>query len=1076
MKLRTNLVMPLSCLLLALTVLVSATQARTYTAVQSGKWSNPATWGGEVPTGDGGQQILIPVGIDVLRDSRVHLDSPDDTLTVNGKLSGYYIDEIYIYDGVLSGTGEITSSGLNWYFGGIFSFSGKIDVFKFRCSANPADNNGCQLAAQLTVRQELSISSSILLLNAGSSITLTHTPIIVLKSGGRFATNGGTIDLSKPYRLQYSNQAFHGIEVLGAGLISVKLDYATLTLESDLKTSLVLSYGSIKLNGHDLTLTGFSESGYDNYIYSNIASSITVDCPANLTFSSTANAVRNFTVNPGMDKTVSVNKNITVVDTLSLVSGIYKLGKYSYIVNGALVGTGAFSGDTNANLVINCKDGAPDGLRFAPDGGFLGSLILNPNPGIDTRLVSDLAVTTLTELNSGNLLAHNVSLSLRGSLKGAGKIVVNDSTSLTMGTRDVYPRVLPIIGTAIGGLTLDLHNDSAIALDDDLRIMLNLALLSGSLWLDGHDLIVSGENTSDSGRIHSTSLSNITINGIGSSAGALSFHPDGHDIGTFTIDVGDTGEVFISDRINITSALYLSSGVLLCKGTTILSLNHVYVATGSLQGYGSTTLIVNSPIGADLVLKDIEFLGTLIVNVPRYYSVNASKRLSVQDLNLVSGSLDISDAQFTITGALTGSGWLATNENTELTIETKAGLNLPLPLHGTRIRILRIDIDSASSVLLGTNISVLKALELQRGSLVLNGFDLITHANIQYGGSGVVSSTDKSNIIITGAGGWTRTLRMHSVMNTINNLTIAIGNTYTVNVNTNVKISGMLRLLGGMIALTDTMTIGRNGSIVQSADSSYIRPYLGALAMYVEPGVPKKYPVGHLYTSLPTTLTLHEGAEARYGYVTVLSDFLYYSGGTYAFRGTDRTHKLKTTPTVHSTWDIGFDTRSTLMYDLDLEWSVGEEVNGFDRTQAYIGRYTGKSYDVGPITAATKVGDSTYSLERTGIDSGGRFTILDLKTVAVFDYNINDYNINDDNLENNVRLYPSPVEDVLHVDHVGTGAPYLIEVIDTHGRIVLSTTATGTTTGLSVGNLASGVYYVRLHNAHSTTSKRFVKL
>lgn len=1055
-----------SCLFVAFTMFMSAASARSYTAVQSGKWSNPATWGGEVPEGDDDQQITIPAGIEVLRDYPVHLDSPDDTLTVNGKLSGYYIDEIYIYDGVLSGTGEITSSGLNWNFGGIFSFSGKIDVFKFRCSANPADSNGCQFAAQLVVRQELSISNTVLWLNAGSNITLTNTPTIVLRSGGRIVTNGGTIDLSKPYRVQYGGQVFQGIELLGAGLISVQLYYATLTLESDLKTSLVLSYGSIKLNGHDLTLTGFSASGYNNYIYSNSTSDITVNCPANLTFSSTDNAVRNFIVNPGIDKTVSVNNDFTVVDTLNLVSGVCKLGKYTYTLNGALVGEGAFSGDTNTNLIINCRDGTPDGLRFAPSGGFLGSLILNPNPGIDTRLVSDLAVTTLTALNSGNLIAHNVSLSLRGSLKGAGKIVVNDGTTLTMGTRDTYPHVLPIIGTTIGGLVLDLQTDSAIALDGDLRIMRSLALLSGSLWLDGHDLIISGDNVSDSGRIHSTSLSNITINGNGSSSGALSFLSDGHDVGIFTIDVADTSQVSITDSINVTNALHLNSGVLLCKGAAILSLNHVYATNGTLQGDWLTTLILNSQIGAELVLKDIENLGTLIVNVPRFYSVKAWNRLSLQNLELLTGSLDVKDASFTIYGSLSGGGWLATNENTELVIKTKAGLSLPLPLHGTRIRVLRIDIDSTSTVLLGTDISVLRALELESGSLVLNGFDLITYANIQYGGSGVVSSTDKSNVIITGAEGWHRTLRFHSVNNTINNLTIDLGNKNTVNINTKFTVNGMLRLFSGMIALTDTMTIGRSGSILQGADSSYIRPYIGALAMYLEPGVPMKYPVGHLFTHLPTILKLHPESEARYGFVSVLSDFLYFSDSTYVFRGTERTHKLKTTPTVHSTWDIGFDTTSNLKYDLELVWNVGEEVNGFDRTQAYIGRFRGKSYDIGPISPAAKVSDSTYSLSRTGIDTSGRFAILDLKSVDVVE----------DNGEENLHLYPSPVEGVLHVDHGGTGDPYHIEVIDTHGRVVITTTATAPTTSISVSSLSSGVYFVRLHNSHSTTTKRFVKL
>ena len=72
----------------------------------------------------------------------------------------------------------------------------------------------------------------------------------------------------------------------------------------------------------------------------------------------------------------------------------------------------------------------------------------------------------------------------------------------------------------------------------------------------------------------------------------------------------------------------------------------------------------------------------------------------------------------------------------------------------------------------------------------------------------------------------------------------------------------------------------------------------------------------------------------------------------------------------------------------------------------------------------------------------------------------------------NVRIYPNPVQDVLHLELDGMQAKR-IELYDLSGRMLHSWN-TGQKT-IDVSNLSNGLYYVRFVNAAGSISKKFIK-
>jgi hypothetical protein len=71
-------------------------------------------------------------------------------------------------------------------------------------------------------------------------------------------------------------------------------------------------------------------------------------------------------------------------------------------------------------------------------------------------------------------------------------------------------------------------------------------------------------------------------------------------------------------------------------------------------------------------------------------------------------------------------------------------------------------------------------------------------------------------------------------------------------------------------------------------------------------------------------------------------------------------------------------------------------------------------------------------------------------------------------------LYPNPATNNVTIELTDKNAVAELTVLDLFGKVVYTSTITGSTT-MDVSELTSGVYMVRLNNNGQTSSTRFVK-
>lgn len=339
--------------------ITSLSYGATFTAIASGNWSSTTTWGGSVPPSNiTSDQVIIPSGVNVTMDNNVTLNGAIAVLNVEGTLSSASSTALTIMAGTVSGTGTIHAGSLTCETAAVLSFTGSITANTLVCNAL-----NLLVAADIMVSQSLQLGSGILNLQTGSSLDVGTNATIVV-SGGAITLSGGTVGLSGLYNVSYiSASSIAGVELTGSGLNDVSVNVGpanTVTLSGNLNVSgtLYLTTGTLVLAGHNLTITGNLASSGTGNISSTVSSDISISTPASLsgvlTFSSSGNAVNNFTVSIGGDGSVTLGSDIMVQGILNLVSGYLNTGNYNVEIGMS----GSISGGANTSYVITGMNGS----------------------------------------------------------------------------------------------------------------------------------------------------------------------------------------------------------------------------------------------------------------------------------------------------------------------------------------------------------------------------------------------------------------------------------------------------------------------------------------------------------------------------------------------------------------------------------------------------------------------------------------------------------------------------------------------------------------------------------------------
>ncbi|MCW3120985.1 MAG: hypothetical protein JWQ38_477 [Flavipsychrobacter sp.] len=997
-----------------------------------------------------------------------------------------------------SGTGTLTgSSTSNLTINATASLAG-----------SPLFATGSELLNNLTINNGTGSMTSL-----GSDLTLNG--LLTLNSGtlnlnGHGLTIASTGDLSGSGTGTFMGSSLSNLTINTTGSLTGTLRFATggnmlnnLTLNSGtgsmtslggdltLNGMLTLTAGTLALNGHGLTLgstSNLSGSGSGTLTGSSL-SNLTINSTSSLSgtlrFATGGNTLNNLTVNGGTSSVASLGTDLNLNGMLTLTAGSIGLNGHTLTLasssNVAGTGSGTLTGSATSNLIINATAGLTGALRFATGGNMLNNLTLNTGSGTTSSLGSDLTIDGMLTLTSGTLglNGHGLTIASTGDLSGSGSGTLTGSSlsNLTVNTTGGLTSALRFAtgGNTLNNLTLNTGSGSTTSLGGDLTLDGMLTLTAGTLGLNGHTLTLgTGSNIagSGSGTLTGSSLSNLTINSTSTLTGSLRFATGGNTLNNLTVNGGSSSVASLGSDLNMNGMLTLTAGSLGLNGHTLTlgtGSNIAGTGTGTITGSSTSSLIINttgSLTGSLRFATGGDILNNLTINNGTGSTSSLGSDLTVDGmLTLTAGTLGLNGHTLTIgaTGdiASTGSGTLTGSSTSNLIINTTGSLtgNLRFATGGNTLHNLTINTGSGSSTTLDGDLTLNGMLGLNAGTLNLNGHNLTMGAGSDIATTGSGSFTGSSLSDLTINSGLTGTLRFDLTGNRLRNLTLNTTSTSDViKLGTALNVYGNLNLITGKIKLGSnslslvtgaTLTGGNNGSYVITDGS-------GQLAMNLVAGSADTFEVGTMANYAPMVIIGNTGSAS--GDVSINVNNGVYSGGT-AGSGTSLT---TTDRLVNATWYVNSTATTGINYNMIAMWSNSMELNGFDRTDAYISHHTGTMWDIQTGSAAT-VSGSMNSMLRTGITSLSPFMVHDAHKPTSIEANTKSAGY--------VSLYPNPATDVLHFTTNAT-----IEnaaIYDMSGKMIANAPVMNNT--VSVQALPAGQYFITLTGSDLNTTQKFIK-
>ena len=169
---------------------------------------------------------------------------------------------------------------------------------------------------------------------------------------------------------------------------------------------------------------------------------------------------------------------------------------------------------------------------------------------------------------------------------------------------------------------------------------------------------------------------------------------------------------------------------------------------------------------------------------------------------------------------------------------------------------------------------------------------------------------------------------------------------------------------------------------------------------------------------------------------------------------------------VNRTWLIESDT-DTINMNVKLGWMATSEVNGFDRTNAFISHYSDSVWDTQASGSAVSALNSTYEIARTGITSLSPFVVAEEDAAL---------SVDEETALLNINVYPNPCIDVLNISYANsTTQHYTYQVNDLAGRTYDLTNNGNNQIDVSV--LSAGVYLLNMTNleTNKVIVRQFIK-
>lgn len=519
--------------------------------------------------------------------------------------------------------------------------------------------------------------------------------------------------------------------------------------------------------------------------------------------------------------------------------------------------------------------------------------------------------------------------------------------------------------------------------------------------------------------------------------------------------------VLDADAVFSGSSSLMVNGSLVSSGTSAL-----VVTSGALSGSG--TIDVDSmSIGLS---SGYSFTGMLFANDFTSVGANIGTAASIwvrNHLHLASGSLNLTDGDFTLynNSMVTLSGGTIASSGTAMlhldsvysVVYTSASVTTGVELTGSGLD--NVTVNLPGTVTMSGDLAVSGNLTLSSGTLALNGNELTIGmgGNLITTGSGMLAGSTTSDLTIMSASSLTGMLTFTGTGNALHDLTLNMGSSSaTASLGTSLTLAGTLNLQNGKLVLgSNDLHINTGGMLMGGSASSYvIADGSGKLMMNLVAGATDTFKVGTASHFSPVVLHANSGSATGDVGVNV-------TGAVYA-DGTTGALLSSSEAMVSNTWFVSTTATSAINYDMWVMWDASMEVNGFDRSNAYISHYTSGAWD-SHMTSAAMTSGSMYVMSRAGITSLSPFMVTDNTFGAT--------QVAPVAANTELSVYPNPVSNTLHF---GSGRTVTsASIFNLAGKLV--STVSPVNNSLSVEALPKGLYTIRLSGADFYTTTKFVK-
>lgn len=697
--------------------------------------------------------------------------------------------------------------------------------------------------------------------------------------------------------------------------------------------------------------------------------------------------------------------------------------------------------------------------------------------GLTVTLDVDVAFNgLLASLNvDGDLTSTGNDLTFsQGLLTGSGTIDVSylsfEGLSTMTFDGDITAQQLETSSINLGVAGMVTISDSLVL--ESGTITLNTG---GNLTLNGASYVVvdNGSLTINGGLFTGSNAYNVSYIGTSKNTGVEAFGTGLNDIHITLDDSSET--VTMTTDVHANGALNLSTGILSLNGNDLtISGNFTTSGNGSLAGSPTSSLIIetmNAPASPIRFETGAESLEDLDINMTNTGSVEIESDLTISGLLMLhKGDLEMnSGSTLTMAAGSEIQLWdgeiLLTSGNFDgalaydVTYFGGSHSTNNIELSGAGLTDVELNLDTEmDSVRLLNDLIVDGELSLNSGTLMLNGSDVEVIGSFASAEQGWIGGNMNSDLTFSMALGTNDTLQFATGHEMLDDLTINIVSGDYVMLGSNLQVNDLNLTTGGIMIHDNDITVNNNGTVAGYDINDYVMiDGEGALRMNVVSSGPYiTFPVGTEDGYSPARIQLTSGSDGIFE-VNVKEDV--YSEGT---TGNDDSQSESV---VDRTWSIVAG--STGDADLQLEWTATSEVNGFDRSNAYISRYS-SDWDTQPTSGAVTTGSGTYQLTRsTGMISGIYAVVDEDATVSVEEEEIVSFDV-----------YPNPVQEVLTCV-INIEEPVKLEVIDVAGNVVnvhaLQYASFPLQYTLDFSGLPAGVYFVRISTNERQVNHKVIK-